>query len=45
MIAPEATDRIEPARIESPSAELFDLSLEIRAKAEVLGKALHPRTA
>lgn len=45
MTVPEATDRIEPARIESPSPELFDLSLEIRAKAELLGKALHPRTA
>lgn len=45
MTIPEAPDRIEPARIESPGGELLDLSLEVVAKAELLGRALHPETA
>jgi Fic family protein len=45
MTSLEAPDRIEPARIESPGSELVDLSLEAVAKAELLGRALHPETA
>ncbi|WP_421418087.1 hypothetical protein [Agrobacterium tumefaciens] len=39
MTAEEASTRIEPARIEHPSGELLDLSLEIVARAERLGRA------
>ena len=42
MTVEEASTRIEPARIEHPSGELLDLSLEIVARAERLGRALHP---
>ncbi|KAA3499151.1 Fic family protein [Agrobacterium tumefaciens] len=45
MTVEEASTRIEPARIEHPSGELLDLSLEIVARAERLGRALHPETA
>lgn len=45
MIIEEAPTRIEPARIEHPNGELMDLSIEIVAKAERLGRALHPETA
>lgn len=31
--------------MESPGSELLDLSLEVVAKAELLGRALHPETA
>lgn len=45
MTVEEASTRIEPARIEYPSGELLDLSFEIVARAERLGRALHPETA
>jgi hypothetical protein len=45
MIILEASDRIEPIRIEGPAGELLDLSLDAVAKAELLGHALHPKTA
>ena len=45
MTALEAPDRMEPARIDNPGGELLDLSLEVVAKAELLGRALHPETA
>jgi Fic family protein len=41
----EAPDRIEPARIDAPEGELLDLVADLSARAEVLGRALHPRTA
>lgn len=41
----EATDRIEPARIDAPEGELLDLFAVLSARAEVLGRSLHPRTA
>ena len=41
----ESPTRIEPARIEAAGDELVDLIADISAKAEGLGKALHPRTA
>jgi hypothetical protein len=42
MTVEEAPTRIEPARIEYPNGELLDLSFEIVARAERLGRALHP---
>ncbi|MEA1843359.1 hypothetical protein [Agrobacterium tumefaciens] len=45
MTVEEASTRIEPARIEHPSGELLDLSLDIVARDERLGRALHPETA
>lgn len=41
----EAPSRIEPARIDAPEGDLLDLVADIAAKAEVLGRALHPATA
>lgn len=41
----EAPTRIEPARIEAAGGELPDLIADIAAKAEGLGRALHPKTA
>jgi Fic family protein len=45
MTVEEASSRIEPARIEHPSGKLLDLSIDIVARAERLGAALHPETA
>jgi Fic family protein len=45
MTVEEASSRIEPARIEHPSGDLLDLSIDIVARAERLGAALHPETA
>ena len=45
MTVEEVPTRIEPARIERHNGELLDLSLEIVARAERLGRALHPETA
>lgn len=42
---PEATDQIEPARIDTLTGELPDLVAELSARAEGLGKVLHPQTA
>lgn len=41
----ETPSRIEPARIDAPEGELLDLVADLAAKAEVLGRALHPTTA
>ncbi len=41
----ETVERIEPARLESPSADIIDVITELSASAAVLGKALHPATA
>ena len=41
----EATSRLEPARIDVLTGNLPDLVAELNAKAEGLGRALHPRTA
>lgn len=41
----EVPDRIEPARIDAPEGLLLDLVADIAARAEVLGRALHPTTA
>lgn len=41
----ESPTGIEPARIEAAGDELVDLIADISARAEGLGKALHPRTA
>ena len=41
----ETVDRIEPARLESPSAKIIDVIAELSAAAAILGKALHPVTA
>lgn len=42
---PESPTQIEPARIDALTGELPDLIAELSAKAEGLGKALHPKTA
>lgn len=42
---PASATQIEPARIEVLTGELPDLVAEISAKAEGLGKMLHPKTA
>jgi len=42
---PESPNQIEPARIEALTGDLPDLVAELSAKAEVMGKALHPRAA
>ncbi|WP_404478598.1 Fic family protein [Novosphingobium sp. BL-52-GroH] len=42
---PESPTQIEPARIEALTGDLPDIVAELSARAEVLGKALHPRTA
>lgn len=41
----ESPTQIEPARIDAPTGDLPDLVAEIAAKAEGLGRALHPQTA
>jgi Fic family protein len=41
----ETTARIEPARLEEPTAPIADTIAELAAAAATLGKALHPRTA
>jgi hypothetical protein len=41
----EATSRIEPARLDAPTAEIADVIAELTAAAATLGRALHPRTA
>jgi len=41
----EAVDRIEPARLENPTAPIADAVAELTAAAARLGHALHPRTA
>lgn len=41
----EETSRLEPARIDILAGDLPDLVAELAAKAEGLGRALHPRTA
>jgi Fic family protein len=41
----ETPQRIEPARLEEPSAAVFDAVAELSAAAATLGKALHPKTA
>lgn len=41
----ESVDRIEPARLEEPTAAIADVIAELSAVAATLGKALHPRTA
>jgi Fic family protein len=41
----EPSSQIEPARIEALTDDLPDLIAELSAKAEGLGKALHPKTA
>src|SRR5580692_1256096 len=41
----ETVQRIEPARLEEPSAAIGDVVAELSAASATLGKALHPRTA
>ncbi|MFA6264487.1 MAG: Fic family protein [Pseudolabrys sp.] len=41
----ETPQRIEPARLEEPSAAVTDVLAELSAASATLGKALHPRTA
>jgi Fic family protein len=41
----ESPTQIEPARIDAPAGDLPDLVVEIAARAEGLGRALHPQTA
>jgi len=41
----ETPARIEPARLEEPTAPIADTIAELAASAATLGKALHPRTA
>ena len=41
----ESVDRIEPARLEEPTAEIADVIADLSASAATLGRALHPRTA
>lgn len=41
----ETTARIEPARLEEPTAPIADTIAELAASTATLGKALHPRTA
>ena len=45
MSAIESVQRIEPARLESPSEVIGDIVAELSAAAATLGAALHPRTA
>jgi Fic family protein len=45
MSAIETVGRIEPALLESVSANITDVVAELSAKAATLGSALHPRTA
>jgi len=41
----ETVDRIEPARLVEPTADIADVIVELSAAAATLGSALHPRTA
>lgn len=41
----ETVTRIEPARLEEPTAVIADVIAELSAAAATLGRALHPRTA
>ncbi|HEY2359445.1 MAG TPA: Fic family protein [Phenylobacterium sp.] len=41
----EGVDRIEPARLEEPTAAIADVIAELSAAAATLGRALHPTTA
>lgn len=41
----ESVQRIEPARLDQPSAAIGDVVAELAAATATLGKALHPRTA
>jgi len=41
----ETVARIEPARLEEPTAAIADVIAELSAAAATLGKALHPHTA
>ena len=41
----ETVGRIEPLRLEEPTAEIADVIADLSAAAATLGKALHPRTA
>jgi Fic family protein len=41
----ESVTRIEPARLEEPTAEIADVIADLSAAAATLGRALHPRTA
>lgn len=41
----ESVDRIEPARLEEPTAAIADVIAELSAASATLGRALHPRTA
>jgi Fic family protein len=41
----ESVARIEPARLEVPTAEIADVIADLAAASATLGKALHPRTA
>jgi len=44
-MTPESVQRIEPARLEEPSASIGDVVAELSAATATLGNALHPRTA
>ncbi|MEQ1715510.1 MAG: hypothetical protein ABL907_05930 [Hyphomicrobium sp.] len=41
----ETPFRIEPARLEQPSAKIADVVAEIAAASATLDRALHPKTA
>ncbi|MDP3746719.1 MAG: Fic family protein [Phenylobacterium sp.] len=41
----ESVDRIEPARLEEPTAAIADVIADLSAAAATLGRMLHPRTA
>ncbi|WP_108462803.1 Fic family protein [Devosia naphthalenivorans] len=41
----ESVTRIEPAKLEEPTANIADVIADLSASAATLGRALHPRTA
>jgi hypothetical protein len=41
----ESVSRIEPARLEEPTAAIVDVIADLAAASATLGKALHPQTA
>lgn len=41
----ESVARIEPTRLEEPTAAIADVIADLSAAAAMLGRALHPRTA
>lgn len=45
MLEIENVQRIEPARLEEPTAAITDAIAELSATSATLGRALHPRTA